>query len=249
MNAETMMPLLLAMTLLLLVASPAHARVFWDYEGKNTGQDSWSEVSPEFALCNTGSNQSPVAIGSTRQKKLPALEFHYQPANTTLTLDRYSVVAKPATRMFFSEQDEDFTLTEMLVRSPSEHEVLGVFYPMELQLFHTSREEKQTAIAIFVTMGEYNAAMQPLIENYPAKLGDKPGIALEWQKLLPEQRGYFAYRGSISTPPCTENIHWRVFKKPITISREQAEQLAAKIGRNSRAAQPLMLRTVFESEE
>jgi carbonic anhydrase len=42
-----------------------------------------------------------------------------------------------------------------------------------------------------------------------------------YYKLLPRTDYYYRYTGSMTTPPCNENVNWRVFAEPLTISHEQ----------------------------
>ena len=44
-------------------------------------------------------------------------------------------------------------------------------------------------------------------------------------ELLPRdlEKGYFWYRGSLTTPPCSEVVHWMVFSKAIPISEKQVQ--------------------------
>ena len=40
---------------------------------------------------------------------------------------------------------------------------------------------------------------------------------------------YYRYRGSMTTPPCYNNVEWRIFDEPLKISRKQFKQLASLI--------------------
>jgi hypothetical protein len=43
--------------------------------------------------------------------------------------------------------------------------------------------------------------------------------------MLPPQRGhYFRYDGSLTTPPCLENVIWTVFSQQQTISKSQLDK-------------------------
>ncbi|XP_049631395.1 carbonic anhydrase 6-like [Suncus etruscus] len=71
--------------------------------------------------------------------------------------------------------------------------------------------------------------------------------------MLPQDlRHYYTYQGSMSTPPCTENVLWILFKDPIIISRAQIEKLENSLldpqnqtlYNTYRMTQPLYRRTV-----
>ena len=49
----------------------------------------------------------------------------------------------------------------------------------------------------------------------------RPGETIDAAALLPADRTFFTYAGSLTTPPCTEGITWYVLKVPIEMSRAQ----------------------------
>jgi carbonic anhydrase len=55
--------------------------------------------------------------------------------------------------------------------------------------------------------------------------------------LLPADRGYWTYVGSLTAPPCTEGVRWIVFEQEMTISRDQLAAFAALYKVNSRGLQ------------
>ena len=58
----------------------------------------------------------------------------------------------------------------------------------------------------------------------PQNVGDKNPIdAKALNALLPKDRDYYRFNGSLTTPPCTEGVRWLVMKKPITLSAAQIE--------------------------
>jgi carbonic anhydrase len=48
----------------------------------------------------------------------------------------------------------------------------------------------------------------------------------------------FRYQGSLTTPPCTEGIEWAVFKRPITMSKQQLQAFRDAYPDNARPIQP-----------
>ena len=76
-------------------------------------------------------------------------------------------------------------------------------------------------------------------------------------RLLPSEgnRSYYQYRGSLTTPPCTENVLWTVMEEPIFLSAEQIKKFSTmpfmeQIGRkNNRPVQPTNSRFVLRYQD
>lgn len=67
--------------------------------------------------------------------------------------------------------------------------------------------------------------------------------------LLPEKHSYYVYKGSLTMPPCTEDVQWHVLKEPIRITNMQMQYMVKPMKRNSRTKQPIYGRTVYESQD
>jgi carbonic anhydrase len=63
--------------------------------------------------------------------------------------------------------------------------------------------------------------------------------------LLPPDRAYFAYAGSLTTPPCSEGVRWNVLRTPIAASPAQIAALREALGSSSRHVQPIHERTIL----
>jgi carbonic anhydrase len=66
--------------------------------------------------------------------------------------------------------------------------------------------------------------------------------------LLPTDRNYYTFDGSLTTPPCSEGVEWFVLKTPIEISIGQIATFAKFYPMNARPIQPMNGREVRESE-
>ncbi|CAF3592325.1 unnamed protein product [Rotaria sp. Silwood1] len=59
---------------------------------------------------------------------------------------------------------------------------------------------------------------------------------------------FYRYSGSLTTPPCSENVIWTVFQTPIQLSDDELEMFRLDIfSENYRSPQPLNGRTVYRS--
>jgi len=60
------------------------------------------------------------------------------------------------------------------------------------------------------------------------KMNIEQNVVCNATGLLPAKRGYYAFEGSLTTPPCSEEVRWLVLKTPVKIG---TEQVAAFVGR------------------
>jgi carbonic anhydrase len=58
----------------------------------------------------------------------------------------------------------------------------------------------------------------------PTKAGDKRAIPTGFNAaaLLPTDRSYFRFEGSLTTPPCSEGVRWLVLRTAVSVSRAVA---------------------------
>jgi len=126
--------------------------------------------------------------------------------------------------------------------------VVGTLYPGELHLIHRDRKGKRLIVGVFLDYRPEGAkALDTLLDSAPAKAKTIVPLHLNPADLLPEKRGYYAYSGSLSWPPCTEGVEWRVLKESLPMSRGQMKTVGRLLGRNARLLQPLYLRHVKET--
>ena len=66
--------------------------------------------------------------------------------------------------------------------------------------------------------------------------------------LLPQDRAYYTFAGSLTTPPCTEGITWFVLRTPTGLSQDQADAFGKIYPHDARPVQPLNGREVMASK-
>jgi len=82
----------------------------------------------------------------------------------------------------------------------------------------------------------------------PQQSGDRKQVAsvsINAADLLPTDRSYYSFKGSITIPPCSEGIEWIVLKTPVEVSDEQIKQFLRVVGENARPVQPVYSRTLY----
>jgi len=130
--------------------------------------------------------------------------------------------------------------------SPSEHTIDGVLYPLEVHLVTQTNVTKDLAVlGVMYKYGDENPLLAKLWptesddfafrlkgeqtgpeEDHLHQKGSKSDVPTDidaMKELLPEDRSYFAYRGSLTTPPCSEGVYWHLMKTPVTASVDQVQ--------------------------
>jgi carbonic anhydrase len=230
-----------------LFSVPAAHAVNWTYDGVAGSEEEWSNIDKKNAACENGKEQSPVQIGYTKNESLPPLVFHYGEAKAHLQQKEYTLVADVQNDVTMTDKDKTYRLVEIRFHTPSEHEVLGRFWPLEIQMMHRNNDGKMLIVSVFANKGASNPALQPLLlhANDNTWLTD---IAFNPQGFIPQKTGYYAYTGSLTIPPCTEGVEWRIFKEPITVSHNQIIDLEKITHRNARLLQPIYMRSILETD-
>ncbi len=235
---------------LALLASTAPAGTAqWGYQGA-VGPEHWAELDPGFGLCATGKNQSPIDLAGFIESDLDPLNFDYPNTVTKVVNDGRGILAKFAPGASIEVDGRPFRLRELRLHAPSEHRLEGRTYPVEAQLVHTDAAGNVAIVVVLWDEGEDSPAVARLLRMLQDRsgAGGSPTAPVRTRDLLPEdERTYYRYNGSLTTPPCTEGVRWLVMKEPTTLSKEQLEQLTRIIGHaDSRPVQPVYARPVLE---
>jgi carbonic anhydrase len=219
----------------------------WSYSGE-AGPEHWGALSPEFAACSEGKNQSPIDLSNFIESDLAPLEFHYQADGNAIVHNGHTVQVNHAPGSRILIDGHIFALKQHHFHVPSENRAEGKSYPMEAHFVHADTEGKLAVVAVLFEEGAANPALARVWAALPAKAGEKrslsPGIAAS--DLLPAGRDYYRYNGSLTTPPCTEGVRWFVMKEPVFASRAQIGKLARALGHpNNRPTQPINARPLL----
>jgi carbonic anhydrase len=116
-------------------------------------------------------------------------------------------------------------------------------------LVHKNAEGQLAVVGVLFKLGKTNPALAKVFAAMPSQAGDNKLLAesFDASDLLPAQRGYYAFMGSLTTPPCSEGVRWQVLKTPVELSRAQLEAFRRLYPMNARPVQPLNGRKIEES--
>jgi carbonic anhydrase len=197
--------------------------------------------------------QSPIDIrGARLNKALQPIEFHYIAGPVTLTNDGRTIVARVDPGSYIVAAGVRYELVEFHFHHPSEEAVRGKLTDMEVDLLHKSAAGRLAIIAVRLreNLDAPNAVLATLWPHLPKTAGASEKVAemVSAGGLLPADRGYWSYTGSLSTPPCTEGVQWFVFEQEMSLSRDQLRAYAALFRMNTRALQEAHGRRIEANE-
>ena len=114
---------------------------------------------------------------------------------------------------------------------------------------HRDDEGRLATVAVLLEKGAENPLIQTLWNHMPLEVNLEvlPDVAIDLNRLLPENRAYYTYMGSMTTPPCSEDMLWIVLKQPMPVSEEQVRIFGRLHRHNARPVQPSNGRLVKEN--
>jgi carbonic anhydrase len=174
-------------------------------------------------------------------KALQPIEFHYIAGPVRMENDGRTVVVQVDPGSYMVAGGVRYDLVQFDFHHPSETPVKGKLTDMDVELLHKSADGKLAVVEVRLAeqVGSPNAVLATLWEHLPKAAGrtEKVPDLVSAGGLLPADRGYWTYTGSLATPPCTEGVRWFVFEQEISISRDQLRAFGALFKINSRPLQ------------
>lgn len=222
----------------------------WGYTGAEA-PEFWADLSPEFALCGSGSEQSPIDLtnavtiedaGLERRIGTEVLTVEQRARVMDLVDNGHTIQITNDVSMALDMDGVHYEMVQFHFHSPSEHTVDGEHAQLEVHLVHKSAEGELAVVGILVEEGEHDSLWDPIIASLPDGPGDTRHVEdldLDMNELRPLPRHYFRYRGSLTTPPCSEGVQWIVMAEKRQISPDQMAAMVSYLHDNNRPVQPL----------
>jgi len=194
----------------------------WSYMSSNNSKaENWADLDKRFISCKEGQEQSPIALQSIDlSNKSNSLNTYYQSSTFELIDNGHTVqfaIKDRQNKIMF--KGRDYFLVQFHLHSHSEHSLDNKFYPLELHMLHKNDAGELLVIGVFLKEGVSNETLGQVFENISKKrFGEL--MTINPGNLLPNDRSFFHYMGSLTTPPCSEKVLWLVMKGPIEISKK-----------------------------
>ncbi len=242
-------------------ASDEHGGTHWGYESDN-GPARWGAMNAAWAMCADGLEQSPIDLANATTDAMPALALHLPSGQEVAVLNQAGVIGaldnghtiqiNAKTGETLTVGDKTYALVQFHFHAPSEHTVDGEHSPMEMHFVHQSEDGALTVVGVLIEEGAANPGIAPLWAQLAAAPGSETTVRIPAEfadHIFPDDAvGAYHYRGSLTTPPCSQGVNWYIRKTPTQFSQEQIAEFTAVYDHNNRPVQALNTRTLYLDE-
>jgi len=209
-------------------------KVPWGYVPRTCSREpcdnpeNWASLSPCYAECATGGEQSPIDIVNPQRQTLPAVDFSSYGKISGLKSrnDGHKIIVDipesvPENQRSVRLGGVTYVLQQFHFHTPSEHKIRGNERPIEIHFVNATSGGRALAIGVFVNRGTSNTELAKIWKNLP---GDVDG-ELDLARLLPPGRTSFRYAGSLTNPPCGQGYQWIVYHDAIDLNQDDIQKL------------------------
>lgn len=225
-----------------ITTPPLFADSSWGY-GASNGPATWGNHFPD---CKPGGMQTPVDIQTNQLTKVSShqpLKFSFiQSANTIVNNGHSMQVNFTGTDNKVMIGNVAYQILQLHFHSPSETTINKKHFPVEMHIVAVSPDKKLVVFAVLFNTGAANPAISTLWTYLPKTVGNSNSLAkanIDYKALLPSNLSYDQLEGSLTTPPCTHGLTWRVLKMPMTMSSAQIAEFRKYYDGNNRPVQAL----------
>jgi len=238
------------------IMEPASAQAMgeahWDYDGPS-GPMAWGRLKPEFATCAIGQRQSPINIDDSVTLRGPAeaIVFDYNTSSATVVNNGHTIQIDVIGDNGIMVRGSRFQLLQLHFHHPSEERINHRGFPMVAHLVHKNYMGQLAVVAVLLEVGEANPVINKFWTYMPLGKGDRvamPPGSFDLSQMLPKDQRYYQFMGSLTTPPCTEDVLWMILKQPVTLSQAQMRMFAQQFPNNARPVQPINGRVIRDAQ-
>ncbi|MBB4232877.1 carbonic anhydrase [Rhizobium mongolense] len=210
--------------------------VHWSY-GVDAGPEDWGSLTEENRACSSGSQQSPLDIRGAIKADIPDLALDWKTGGT-IRNNGHTIQVNAAPGGTLRRGDQFYELVQYHFHAPSEHLVEGKNFPMEAHFVHKHAETGALGVlGVFLVPGATNATFSTLAAAFPQNTGEETALPdVEPSKMLPASLTYWAYEGSLTTPPCSEIVDWIIAKEPVEVDAADIKRFTTLYSMNARPA-------------
>jgi carbonic anhydrase len=209
----------------------------WSYEG-GAGPERWGGLDAAYASCSAGSQQSPIDIAAPIETRQPPLRISWSKRPDTILNNGHTIQCDFTEGNTLNIDDHSYMLKQFHFHHPSEHLIQGKRFAMEAHFVHAGADGL-AVIGVLMVAGKPNATFKKIVSTMPSEKGRSipADPAIDPARLLPARLSYYHYKGSLTTPPCSETVDWLVLAQPVEADEGDIARFAELYPMNARPQQ------------
>lgn len=226
-----------------------HDAAHWTYGG-DTGPEHWGNLKAGNKVCSMGFQQSPIDLRGATPSNSGKISVNYQPTTLRIVNNGHTIQCNTDAGSSMTLDGDKFRLLQFHFHHPSEHAMDGRRFDMEAHFVHINDAGMLAVLGVFIEPGGENNVLAPVWQHMPHTASPEKvvsSVRIDPVRLLPANKQYFRYLGSLTTPPCSEKVIWSVFSQPVQASRTQLGQFASLFDMTARPLQGLNRRLLLKS--
>ena len=227
----------------------AGSSVHWGYSG-HEGPEHWGELSKKYSVCSSGKNQSPIDIANTIEANLEKIQFDYDSSSLDIINNGHAIQVNYASGSQITLEGNTYNLLQYHFHTPSENTIQGKHYLMEAHFVHADSDENLAVIGVMFKEGKENSRIAEICKHMPKSSGKTytdSSNKINGIDLIPADKGYYRFNGSLTTPPCSEGVKWMVMKDALEVSEVQVKKFNETMhGDTNRPVQPTNARAILK---
>jgi len=221
-------------------------KAHWSYDEK-TGSEHWGDLEDKYKICKIGNSQSPIDLSKKTSKKsdLKKLELHYKNVKLNIKNNGHTIQIDYPAGSYANFNGKKYDLLQFHFHVPSEHTFSKNAKPMEVHLVHKSKDEQLAVLGVLFDVRDENKFLAKFWDKLPVNGENKNyNTVINISDILPENKTYYNYSGSLTTPPCSEGVNWHVMTTVNYVSQDQVDTFKEFFNHNARPTKPLNEREV-----
>ena len=208
-------------------------------------------------ICVKGKMQSPIDIKSQKAIKCGALcdlMIYYRSSYCNIINAGSNMVLDYDNGSYVIYNTQVYELDKISFSTPALHTIDRFTYPIEVHLYHRNPDTSEILVlCVFLDVNDATSKSSMFLDlfgsNMPSKKGEQKNINApdSWKvyDLLPENKSFYNYKGSLTRSPCTENVTWIIMDNPSNCTNGFYDRLRKCVSNDKRSIKALNGRKIY----
>ncbi|MFV0394362.1 MAG: carbonic anhydrase family protein, partial [Coprobacillaceae bacterium] len=157
----------------------------------------------------------------------------------------FYIVPEYESDQYIKLNGKKYFLQQIHAHIPSEHTLNTKRYAIEWHFVHKNINNEIVVIASWGEIGKMTNSQYQIVKE-EIHNNKESYFSLDIQKMLPDKKHFYAYEGSLTTPPTIEGVTWIILKDILVLDNAVFKSCNKISHNNNRPLQPCNHRKILE---